>query len=48
MDTMTLADHAEAWARMLGYPIPPRASWEWMALYEAWAGWAFDFSQTYA
>lgn len=41
--TLTLAGHAEEWARLLGYSVPPRDSWEWRVLYEAWAEWAFSF-----
>lgn len=44
-DTLTLAGHAEIWARLLGYSVPPRDSWEWRVLYEAWAEWTFNFNQ---
>lgn len=39
---MTLADHAEAWAKSLGKAIPPRDSDEWKALYAEWHAWAFS------
>jgi hypothetical protein len=40
-DTMTLADHAEAWARESGQPVPERATPEWGALYTRWRAFAF-------
>ena len=41
---MTLADHAEAWAREQGCHIPNRDTKEWIILYEEWVTWAFaDF-----
>lgn len=38
---MTLADHAEAWARETGKTVPPRKTPEWQALYESWHAFAF-------
>jgi len=45
-DQMTLADHAEAWTREQGQPVPERDSAEWRAMYEKWIAWAFqDFRE---
>lgn len=38
---MTLADHAEEWARKNGETIPPRDSEEWKAMYQRWCDYAF-------
>jgi len=38
---MTLADHAEAWARENGKIIPPRDTPEYEKLYKEWHAWAF-------
>lgn len=43
-DEMTLADHAEYWARANSIPVPPRGTDEWQSLYEQWIAFAFaDF-----
>jgi hypothetical protein len=41
-DKLTLADHAEAWARERGLPVPQRDTDDWRALYEQWHTWAFQ------
>lgn len=38
---LTLADHAEAWTRKQGQPVPPRKTPAWQAMYEAWHAYAF-------
>lgn len=41
---MTMADHAEAWARESGETPPERGTHEWERLYKAWHEFAFaDF-----
>lgn len=43
-ETMTLAEHAEAWARENGREVPERDTPEWEQLYAAWLSFAFaDF-----
>ena len=43
-ETITLGDHAEAWQRERGEPVPPRDTPEWQAMYEVWVDYAFaDF-----
>lgn len=41
-ETMTMAEHAEAWARDNGEFVPPRETAEWTAFYERWVEWAFS------
>jgi hypothetical protein len=43
LDELTLADHAEAWARERGETVPPRDTPEWNALYSRWHAWAFNW-----
>ena len=38
---MTLADHAEAWAKEQGETVPPRNTAMWRELYERWIEYAF-------
>jgi hypothetical protein len=38
---ITLADHAEAWAREHGYAVPPRNTEQWRGMYQDWIGYAF-------
>ena len=43
-ETMTLADHAEAWWREQGNTVPLRNTAAWTAMYEQWHAFAFaDF-----
>ena len=44
-DTVTLADHAESWAKEHGKPIPARNTAEWTKLYELWIDYAFDYNK---
>ena len=37
-----LADHAEAWAKSEGIPIPPRDTPAWLQMYESWIDYAFE------
>ncbi len=39
---MTLAEHAEAWTREQGKPVPPRDTPEWGDMYADWHEWAFQ------
>jgi hypothetical protein len=41
-ETMTLADHAEAWCSERDEPVPPRGTGEWDRMYEQWIVYAFD------
>ena len=38
---MKLYEHAEAWQRERGKPVPERYSKEWRKMYEEWAVWSF-------
>ncbi len=40
-DEMTLGEHAEAWTREQGKPVPLRETDEWRRMYEAWVEFAF-------
>jgi len=43
---ITLADHAETWAREQGIPIPARDTDAWQVFYEGYIDYAFaDFSK---
>ena len=39
---LTLADHAEAWARENGEDVPVRDTPEWQVMYERWIDYAFS------
>jgi len=41
VDSMKLYEHAEAWQRERGKPVPERYSKEWRKMYEEWAVWSF-------
>lgn len=48
LEKMTLADHAEAWTREQGEPVPARDTPEWTVMYEAWIEFAFaDFPESF-
>jgi len=45
-DSMTLADHAEAWHKEQGKEVPKRGTPEWDKMYENWHSFAFrDFGK---
>ena len=45
-DSTTLADHAEAWHKEQGKPVPCRDTKAWQEMYEEWVNWAFaDFGK---
>ena len=44
-DTLTMADHAEAWIKEQGKPIPVRFTPEWKKLYYLWIDYAFDYNK---
>ena len=46
MKDLTLADHAELWARENGLDVPERETAQWAKMYERYIEWAFaDFAE---
>lgn len=41
-DSMTMLEHAEAWASENGETVPKRDTPEWTAMYERWIEYAFS------
>ena len=41
-ETMTFAEHAEAWWSESGHTVPRADTPEWREMYETWVEWAFQ------